>query len=228
MLVFKQSSLQITYGCKVVICDNHPQMRRGLRNVLMDMLGCEVVAETAFGEEALELVESHHPDLLILDLSLAGDLNGRNVLSEIRRKRLQVKVFIHTAFLNRTDFDEWIDDSDGPDGIEEKSTGDRELAIGLTQVLITREKYIPLRLIKRFAIRQQGTALDRLTAKEMQAFRLALRPEFSTQGIADKMNCAPSTVRSYLATIYAKLGLEQRTRPALMMFYYDHRDEILP
>lgn len=83
MLVYTQNSSQVTKGCKVVVCDDHPQMRGGLRNVLTGMLGCEVVAETATGEEAIELVEIHRPDMLVLDLSLAGKLSGRDVLSEI-------------------------------------------------------------------------------------------------------------------------------------------------
>jgi DNA-binding NarL/FixJ family response regulator len=228
MLVYTQNSSQVTQGCKVVVCDDHPQMRGGLRNVLTGMLGCEVVAETATGEEAIELVEMHRPDLLVLDLSLAGKLNGRDVLSEIQRRRLQVKVFVHTAFLNHDDFEDWVGRPDGPDGIDEKGTGDVELAVGFTQVLVTGDKYVPLRLIKKFGSHPQGNVLDRLTPKEVQILKLAVRAEIDTREIAKQLNYSSSTVRSYLTTIYAKLGLEQHTRVALMAFYYDHRDEAAP
>src|SRR6266487_6076653 len=135
MLLYSQDDTPATKGRKVIICDDHPQMRGGLRNVLIGMVGCEVVAETADGDEAIKLVEQHRPDMLVLDLSLAGTLSGRDVLSEIRRRHLPVKVFVHTAFLNRDDFEEWVNAPDGPDGIDEKGTGDVELAIGFTQVL---------------------------------------------------------------------------------------------
>ncbi len=229
MLVYTQGQAPATEGCKVVICDDHPQMRGGLRNVLTVMLKCKVVGETARGEEAIELVERQRPDLLVLDLSLAGKLNGRGVLSEIRRRQLPVKVFVHTAFLHRDDFEEWIEDPDdpnGPDGIDEKGTSDVELAVGFTQVLLTEQKYVPLRLIKKFGSHTYGKALDRLTPKELQVFKLAVRPESDTRDIATQLSYSASTVRSYLTTIYAKLGLEQHTRAALMAFYYDHRDEI--
>jgi DNA-binding NarL/FixJ family response regulator len=226
MLVYTQSDTQATQGLKVVICEDHPQMRGGLRNVLIGMLGCEVVAETALGEEAIQLVERNRPDLLVLDLSLTGKLNGRDVLTEIQRRHLPVKVFVHTAFLNRDDFEEWVNSPDGPDGIDEKGTGDVELAVGFTQVLLTDDKYVPLRLIKKFGSRSQGKALDRLTPKEVQILKLAVRPELDTREIAKQLNYTSSTIRSYLTTIYAKLGLEQHSRAALMAFYYDHRDEI--
>ena len=228
MLVYTQDGDQLTRGHKVVLCDDHPQMRGGLRNVLAGMLGCEVVAEAAKGEEAIQFVERHRPDLLVLDLSLAGALNGRHVLSEIRRRNLPVKVFVHTAFLNRDDFEEWIDSPDGPDGIDEKGTGDVERAIGFTQVLLTEQKYVPLRLMMKFGSRAQGKALDRLTPKEIQVLKLAVRPELDTREIAKQLNYSSSTVRSYLTTIYGKLGLEQHSRAALMAFYYDHRDEVVP
>ncbi len=226
MLVYSLSDTQATQGRKVVICDDHPQMRGGLRNVLAGMMGCEVVGETAQGLEAIDLVERHQPDLLVLDLSLAGSLNGRQVLSELRRRQLRVKVFVHTAFLNRDDFDEWIDNPEGPEGIDEKGTGDMELAIGFTQVLLTDQKYVPLRLIRKFGSRAEGKALDRLTPKELQILKLAVRPELDTREIAKQLSYTSSSVRSYLTTIYAKLGLEQHSRVALIAFYYDHRDEV--
>ncbi len=227
MLVYTQNESEITQGCKVVVCDDHPQMRGGVRNVLVGMLGCDVVGEAARGEDAVALLERHRPDMLVLDLSLPGALKGRDVLGEIRRRHLPVKVFVHTAFLNRDDFEEWVDDPDGPDGIDEKGTGDKELAIGFTQVLLTDQKYIPLRLIKKFGSHANGKALDRLTPVELHILRLAIRPELGTRTIAEQLGYTSSTVRSYLTTIYDKLGLEQHSRSALIAFYYDHRDEVL-
>ena len=226
MLVYNAGETQITQGFRVVVCDDHPQMRGGVRNVLMGMLGCEVVGEADRGEDAIALVERHKPDMLVLDLSLAGTMNGRMVLSEIRRKGMPVKVFIHTAFLCRDDFEDWFNDPDGPDGVDEKGTGDKELAIGFTQVLITDQKYVPMRLVKKFMDGARGKALDRLTAKEFLVLKFAVRPEVSMQEIAQCLGYSSSTVRGYLTTIYDKLGLEQHNRTALLAFYHGHRDEV--
>ena len=228
MLVYTEGNTQITQGFRVVVCDDHPQMRGGVRNVLTSMLGCDVVGEAPSGEDAIRLVEELKPDMLVLDLSLAGKLNGRDVLNEIRRRRLPIKVFVHTAFLNRDDFEEWLDDPDGPDGVDEKGTGDRELAIGFTQVLITDQKYLPLRLIRKFMDGSRGKALDRLTAKEFMVLKLAVRPELDIPQIAGHLCNSSSTIRGHLTTIYTKLGLEQHSRAALMAFYHSHRDQIAP
>ena len=228
MLVYTEGNTQITQGFRVVVCDDHPQMRGGVRNVLTAMLGCEVVGEAASGEDAVALVEEHNPDMLVLDLSLQGRLTGRDVLSELRRKRLSVKVFVHTAYLNRDDFEDWFNDPDGPEGIDEKGTSDRELAIGFTQVLITQQKYVPLHLIRKFMDGSWNKALDRLTAKEVLVLKLAVRPELDTQQIARQLGYRSATVRSYLTTIYDKLWLEQHNRAALMGFYYSHHDQVAP
>lgn len=140
MLLYTQSDVKVTQGRKVVICDEHPQMRGGLRNVLVGMLGCEVLGEVAKGEDAIALLEVHVPDMVVLEASLPGTVNGRGVLGVIRRLCPAAKVFVYTAFLNCEDFEAWIDDPDGPDGIDEKGTGDMELAIGFTQVLMTDQK----------------------------------------------------------------------------------------
>ncbi len=225
MLIYSKTDAPPTQGCKVVICDDHPQMRGGLRNVLVDLLRCDVIGEVASGEKALELMERDCPDMIVLDLQLAGRLTGQQVLHEIHARHLPVKAFVHTAFLNREQFEEWVNSPDGPDGVDEKGTGDLELAIGFTQVLLTSDKYVPLRLIKKFGSHLRGEALDRLTPKELQVLKLALRPELTTQEIAKQLSYSASTVRSYLTMIYAKLGLEQHTRAGLVAFYYGHQDE---
>lgn len=225
--MYSESNIQSTKGLKVIVCDNHPQMRGGLRNVLTTMLGCEVVGETGRGEDVIGLLEQHKPDMLVLDLSLAGPMNGRTVLHEVRCKRLPVKVFIHTAFLGRDDFEEWFHDPDGPDGVDEKSTSDQELALAFAQVLVTAQKHMPTRLVKKFMTGAHVGALNRLTSKEFRVLKLAVRPDISTQEIARHLNYSPSTVRVYMATLYSKLGLEQHNRAALLAFYLTQHPELV-
>jgi DNA-binding NarL/FixJ family response regulator len=216
----------ITPGLRVVICDDHPQMRSGVRSVLTGILGCMVVGETDKGEEAITLVERYKPDMLVLDLCLASGMSGRMVLSEIRRRHIPVKVFVHTAFLCWDDFQAWFSDPAGPDGIDEKGTGDRELALSFTQVLMTDQHYVPVRLVKKFMGRNCGREFDQLTPKELMVLKLAARPDVSTRQIAQRLGLSPSTVRVYLTAIYDKLGLEYHNRVALLAYCYDHQNEV--
>lgn len=225
MLNSPDAEIPSTKALKVVICDVHPQMRSGLRHVLATMLGCDVVGETSTGEGALALVEKHAPTMIVLDLFLAGAMNGRTVLHEIRRKKLPVKVFVHTESLRQDDFEEWFKDPDGPDGVDEKVTGDIELSIAFTQVLVTSQKHMPMRLVKKFMhfTGAHTKTLTNLTAKEFQVLKLAVQPNISITDIAKHLQYSASTVRCYLATIYSKLGLEQHNRAALIGFYLTHQ-----
>jgi DNA-binding NarL/FixJ family response regulator len=226
MLSYSEGEMPLTKGLTAVICDDHPQMRGGIRYVLSTMLGCEVVGETDTGEGALTLVEKHEPVMLVLDLSLAGRMNGRAVLREIRSKKLPVKVFIYTAYLGRDDFEQWFNDPDGPDGVDEKGTSDTELSLAFAQVLVTGQKYMPVRLVRKFMGGARDMALDNLTAKEFQVLKLAVQPEISIIDIAQRLKYSASTVRVYLTTIYSKLGLEQHNRAALMAYYLTQHPEI--
>lgn len=226
MLGYLNGETSLTKGLRVVICDDHPQMRGGIRYVLSTMLKCEVVGETGTGEDALALVEKHEPMMLVLDLSLAGRMNGRAVLREIRNKKLPVKVFIYTAFLGRDDFEQWFSDPDGPDGVDEKGASDTELALAFVQVLITSQKYMPMRLVRKFMDGARSMALDNLTTKEFRVLKLAVQPEISIIDIAQRLEYSASTVRVYLTTIYCKLGLQQHNRAALMAYYLTKHPEI--
>lgn len=84
-----------------------------------------------------------------------------------------------------------------------------------------------MRLIKKYGRHAQGNAVDRLTEKERQVLKLAVRAELDTRTIAEQLNYTSSTVRSYLTIIYDKLGLEHHSRAALIAFYYEHRSEVL-
>src|SRR5689334_16326208 len=91
-----------------VICEDHPATRIGLEDACR-RIGCKVVAQTASGAEAIDLVERHQPDLLLLDQYLPDDIDGRMVHSEIRQRGLRTKVFVITSFCDSASFFDWID-----------------------------------------------------------------------------------------------------------------------
>src|SRR5262249_48947270 len=108
-------------GRRIVICEDHPHTRLGLRETCV-RLGCDVVGETALGEEAIELVESLRPDLLILDLHLPGKVAGQGVHQELRRRGLPTKVLVSTTYCDTASFFDWINQPDGPEGVLPKDT----------------------------------------------------------------------------------------------------------
>ena len=79
-----------------IIVEDHPIVRQGLRT-LLERQGCQVVAETGDGLEALQLIETHQPRLLLLDLSLKG-LNGLEVLRQARRRARSMRVLVLSMY----------------------------------------------------------------------------------------------------------------------------------
>jgi DNA-binding NarL/FixJ family response regulator len=81
----------------LLIVDDHPVFRQGLRNVFMTEPDIDVVAEGASGEEALHLVHTLQPDVLLLDINLPG-INGLQVTSRLKADHAQTAIVLLTAY----------------------------------------------------------------------------------------------------------------------------------
>ncbi|HEX9283133.1 MAG TPA: response regulator transcription factor [Gemmatimonadales bacterium] len=78
---------------RVVLAEDHTLVRKGIRAVLRQLAGVEVVAEAANGREAIELVRRHGPDVVVMDIAMSG-LNGLEATARIAREFPQTRVLI--------------------------------------------------------------------------------------------------------------------------------------
>lgn len=78
---------------RVLVVDDHPLVREGIRHVLNEGSGLEVTAEAASGEEALELAQSHRPDVILLDISMPGE-SGLKVATKLRSRVPEARILI--------------------------------------------------------------------------------------------------------------------------------------
>ena len=78
---------------KVLLADDHAMMRAGLRSLLEDVEGVEVVAETGDGRQAVELIATHQPDVAILDITMPG-LNGIEVAAAVRASSPRTRILM--------------------------------------------------------------------------------------------------------------------------------------
>ncbi len=88
-----------TVKYRILIADDHPTIRRGLRVILGQIAGIEVCAEAATGLETISRVRLSHPDLVVLDLKLAND-DGIAVLRELRAEFPEIKVLIVSMYMH--------------------------------------------------------------------------------------------------------------------------------
>lgn len=82
---------------RVVIVDDHPIVRKGLRSELSETSDIKVIDEAGDGDEALEKARVHKPDIILLDISLPGR-NGYEVLKQLRSEYPQIRVLILTTY----------------------------------------------------------------------------------------------------------------------------------
>lgn len=84
---------------RVVLADDHQAIRNGVRG-LLERHGIEVVGETGYGEEAVQLVKQLSPDVLILDLRMPG-LGGLEVVKQLKAENLPVRILILSVYLEK-------------------------------------------------------------------------------------------------------------------------------
>ncbi len=208
-------NLENVAGRRVVICDDHPSTRYSLAEEC-DKLGCVVIGEVGKGMEAIDLVVSRKPDLLILD-QILPDLDGPAVLSAIRSREVPTRVLVFTGFPNSGRFFEWINAADGPDGVLDKGSSMFELRQAIIHVLTSPIKYIP-ESIRGREMGDGHNTLNRLARRELDVVRLVSEGK-KLPDVAERLNLAPSTVRAYMSNIYAKLGLQSNTLQAVSAAY---------
>src|SRR5258708_7356376 len=85
------------HNISVMIVDDHPIMREGLRKLLQDQEDLYVIAEGTTGPQALELARDHQPDVVLLDINLP-ELNGIQVASKLKAERSKIAVVLLTAY----------------------------------------------------------------------------------------------------------------------------------
>jgi DNA-binding NarL/FixJ family response regulator len=84
---------------RVILADDHPVVRDGLAAIVNQQADMQVVAEAGDGAEALELYETHQPDVMVLDMRLP-DTNGIEILRQIRQDNESLPVIITTSYLS--------------------------------------------------------------------------------------------------------------------------------
>ncbi len=196
---------------RIVIADDHPIVLDGLEQLFRLEEEFEIVGRCTNGQEALDAVEAHHPDILILDLRMPLR-SGLGVLREMRQRGLDTRVVVLTAAL---DEDEVVDAIRlGVKGVVLKEMAPRLL------VQCVRKVHDGGQWLEKDSI---GKALDKmlnrpgglpsgagsLTPREIDVVRLVAEG-LRNKEIADRLQISEGTVKIHLHSIYEKLQIGGR------------------
>jgi two-component system, NarL family, response regulator LiaR len=195
---------------RILIADDHPIVREGLAAILSTQPDFEVVAAAADGEEALALVRSLDPDVLLLDLEMPR-LDGVGVLKRLATEKLQIRAIVFTVF----DTDERIVAAveAGAQGYLLKGAPREEIFAAVRVVSDGGSLLQPLvasRLLKHMSGRAAAPPLDPLTPRELEVLE-ALALGRTNREIATELEISERTVKFHVSSILDKLGAGNRT-----------------
>ena len=209
---------------RVLIADDHPIFRDGLRRLLEAEPWLQVVGEAADGSEAIALAKQLQPDVLLLDLAMPR-VPGLEALREMSRASSPVRTILLTASAERAQILEAL--QLGARGIVLKESATQVLfksirAVMAGQYWVERESVADLKDVVLKDVGGDGGEASRygLTPREAQIVA-AIVEGCSNKEIAEKFSVREDTVKHHLTSIFAKLGVS--TRLELALFALDHR-----
>ncbi|QKW10358.1 response regulator transcription factor [Streptomyces sp. NA04227] len=191
---------------RLLLADDHPVVRAGLRAVLETEPGLLVVAEAATAEEAVTRAARGDIDVVLMDLQFGRGMGGAEATARITARPDAPRVLIVTTYDSDADTLPAIEA--GATGYLLKDAPPADLAAAVRTAALGRTTLAPAvadRLMNR--LRAPGTALTR---RETEVLVLVAEG-LSNQVVAGRLHLTEGTVKSHLARVYAKLGVDSRT-----------------
>ncbi len=201
---------------RVLIVDDHPVTRQGLKGLIQQSPDLEVCGEAATVQAALECVAQLRPDVAIVDISLKGE-SGIDLIKDLRARHPDLPVFTLSMHDEAIYAEEVL--RAGALGYSTKEEAAANLLHGIRQVLggqvFLSERMSAKMLFKTVGHRAEapGLSIDRLSEREMEVFRL-IGQGLTTRKIAETLQVSTKTIESHRASIKQKLQLDSATELA--------------
>ena len=197
---------------RILIADDHPLIRKGLRGVLVAVPEFEVIGEAASGREAVEQAAALQPDVVLMDLQMPGG-SGIEATREIGRASPQIRVLVVTLFEDEESVFTAL--RAGARGYVLKDADEEELvaavrAVGRGEAIFSPS--VAARVLAYFAAphpRAPPQVFPTLTDREREVLSLIARGASNT-AIARQLSLSPKTVGNYVSNIFGKLQVADR------------------
>ncbi len=191
---------------RLLIVDDHPLVRAGLRAMIAGEPDIEVVGEAAHGEEALELQKRVRFDLALVDLRLPG-IDGLETLRRLRAVNAHCRALIISTFDSEEDVFQAI--QAGAKGYLLKDVPGQEL-IDAIHVIAEGGSYVPAWAAQRIAERNERPDLS---SRELEVLALIAKG-LDNKEIASVLEVSRNTVKTHVKRVFAKLDVADRTEAA--------------
>ena len=195
---------------KIIIADDHPVFRFGVRALLETEPDLTVVAEAENGSQAVKLVENLEPDVILMDINMP-DLNGIEATKQIREMGVKTAVLMLTMFDDDTVFAAMQAGARGYllKGIQGQETLRAIRAAANGEIIFS--PGIAERMMAFFAHeKQRSKPFPSLTPREREILEL-LAKGLTNNAIAERLVLSPKTVRNQVSNIFSKLQVSSRS-----------------
>jgi len=205
----------MSQAIRVLIVDDHTIVRKGIRALLAEIAGIEVVGEADNGQEAIAQAETLHPDVILMDLAMPK-MDGIEATRQIKASQPESRILVMTSFA--ADDKVFPAIKAGALGYLLKESAPEDLVQAIRQIHRGESSLHPT--IARKVLQEITHPPDRpptpnpLTEREAEVLRLVAQG-LSNQDIARKLNISDPTVRTHVSNIMGKLHLATRIQAAL-------------
>ena len=200
---------------RVLVVDDHPIVRQGLKAVLEIVPDIELVGEAASGEQAVKMERDTKPDVILMDLMMPG-MDGIACIGEIRAQSPMARILVLTNFAGEDMIFPAI--KAGAMGYQLKDSSPEVLVNAIRQVFRGESALHPLiarKVLDELSSETTRTLTeDPLTQRELEVLRLVARGR-ENKDIAEELVISEATVRTHVSNILGKLHLASRTQAAL-------------
>ena len=189
----------------VLLVDDHLVVRSGLRALLGTQPDLHVIAEAASGEEAMDRVQEHSPDVVVMDLAMGAGMDGIEAIRRIRERNQGQAILVFTTYDSDADIVRAVDAGAMGYLLKDAAPGEIFSAIrGAVQGKSVMSPPVASRLFQ-----QLRNPEEILTPREAELLSL-LTEGLSNRELGRRLFISEATVKTHLAHIYAKLGVDTR------------------
>lgn len=224
---------------KVLLVDDHPVVREGLRTMLATAKDIDVVAEASDGLEAIDKVNENQPDVILMDLRMPN-LDGLEATKRIKNQNPSAAIIVLTIYDN----DAYIVDAvrAGAVGYLLKDTS-RDLLIHAIRAVTSGGMLVKTSLLREAMLSLAGATTDQhkgkaadsakmeeLTRREQDVLRLVVLGR-SNKEIGQELSISEDTAKKHVQTIMLKMGVSDRTQAAVKAVragLFEHVPEKMP
>ncbi len=207
---------------KIILIDDHPVVRKGMRSVLESECGFQVCGEAEDGNAALKLIREHRPDLAVIDIELKGNINGIELVKAIKERypktvTLVMSIDDGTLYAERSI-------RAGAKGYIAKEEASENILIAIQSVM-NGKLYLSKEIANKIASKHifsnnetnkpDKTEIDILSNRELEVFKL-IGQGYKRNEIAKKLGMNINTLESHRRKIREKLNLENSSELSRM------------